>query len=272
MLHLKGKNRIEEPRKIAAQIVSDISSLEGVSGLVFEGGLARGFMDKYSDLDITVLLAKEDEGLVERIRKIASHAEKHGGIDVDLEVHQMDELKRKWSEIERWDYSHAQIVLDADGEVRKLLEEKLSVSTEFWVRRIVICSVLQSWYCCPQRKADCTIAEMWIDRGDPISAHYCVNYGVDLMLKTLFALNREFWPPQKWRIFHSYQLRWTPDGYRGLLEEAIKLRSTSEDELARRLRALRSIWEGTVPKIEEETGLTMKKMSEYYVRKVLRQS
>ncbi len=272
MLNLKGKNRIEECREIATQIVSEISCLKGVSGIVFEGGLTRGFMDNYSDIDITVFLAKKDEAIVKKIKEIASQAEKHRGIDVDLAVHQVDELKRKWSETERWDYSHARIVLDIDDDIRRLFEKKLRVSTEFWVKRIVIYSVMQSWYCCPQREGDYTIAEMWIERGDLISAHYCVNYGINLMLKTLFALNREFWPPEKWMIFQSYHLKWIPEGYCRLLEEAIKLGSMSEDELTRRLRVLRKIWKGTVPKIEEETGLTLKKMSEYYVRKVLRQS
>jgi hypothetical protein len=41
-----------------------------------------------------------------------------------------------------------------------------------------------------------TIAEAWVDRGDMLSAHYCLNYSIELLVKTVFALNKEFLPHQ----------------------------------------------------------------------------
>jgi len=133
---------------------------EGVAGIIFIGGLARGFADKYSNLDIIVFLDCKDE-----------------------------------------------------------------VGT---------------------------IAEMWVDRGDLLSAHYCLNYSVDLVVGILYALNKEFMPTQKWRIFHSYRLKWLPTDYKKLMQEAATVKNLSERNLNRRIKVLRKL--EIAPKIEKETG------------------
>ena len=42
MLKLKGKNQIEALTEIAERLAGEISRIEGVVGMVFSGGLARG--------------------------------------------------------------------------------------------------------------------------------------------------------------------------------------------------------------------------------------
>jgi len=59
VVQLKGENRIKKFRRVAEGLASKISACEGVTGIVFIGGLVRGFADKFSDLDITVFLNKE---------------------------------------------------------------------------------------------------------------------------------------------------------------------------------------------------------------------
>jgi hypothetical protein len=104
------------------------------------------------------------------------------------------------------------------------------------------------------------------------SAHYCLTYSVDLMLEIIFALNKEFLPVQKWRLFYSYSLKWLPKDYVKLLKEAMVIKELSARDLKRRLKALQEMWLGIVPKIEEETGLTADLMTKYYVEKVLNQA
>jgi len=86
-----------------------------------------------------------------------------------------------------------------------------------------------------------------------------------LLLKILFALNKEFLPPTKWRIFYSYRLKWLPEDYKELLEETMYTKNFSVKELNRRLKAIRRLWLNILPKIEDETGLTPKKISECYL-------
>ena len=167
--------------------------------------------------------------------------------------------------------SKAEIIFDPNGMVKQLFDEKLGVSSEFWIRRIVVCSEYLKWYCCPFDEGASTMAEAWIDRGDLLSAQYCLSYSLDTMLRIVFALNKEFVPPAKWKLFYSYTLRWLPTNYKKLLEKIVTIQAFSEGDFQRRLTALRTLWRDILPKIEEETGLKPDAMSKYYVEKILRQ-
>ncbi len=162
---------------------------------------------------------------------VLDEARNSGVEDIDLMIDSLEDFKRReWDETDKWDFSKAaKIIFDPEGEVNKVFREKLKVPKDFWVMRIVVCANFLKWYCCPPREdwvfrrkrlgIPSTISEGWIDRGDLVGAHYCLNYGVDLMLKMLFALNREFLPVPKWRIHYSYGLKWLPEDYRKLLKK-----------------------------------------------------
>jgi len=273
MPKLKGKNQVRRFRRVAEGLVSKISSFEGVAGIVFIGGLVRGFADRFSDVDIIVFLSRRDERLKRRIRGLGVDVQRRLGIDVDLEVHFLEDFRRwKWDEVDRWEFSRAEIVFDPKGEVKKIFKEKLRVRKGFWVRRIVVCGEYLKWYCCPPKGDVGSVAECWVERGDLVSAHYCLTYGVDLLVRIVFALNREFLPAPKWRIFYSYELKWLPENHRRLLGEAMLVKSFSVKEFRRRLEAIRKLWCEMLPKIREETGLTTELISKYYVEKVLHQT
>lgn len=85
---------------------------------------------------------------------------------------------------------NADIAFDPNGMIRQLLDEKLIVSDEFWIRRIAVCGEYLKGYCCPSSEGVSTMAEAWIDRGDLLSAQYCLNYSLDTVLRIVFALNK----------------------------------------------------------------------------------
>jgi predicted nucleotidyltransferase len=272
VVKLKGKNQVRRFRRVAEGLVSKISSFKGVTGIVFIGGLVRGFADRFSDVDIIVFLSGRDEGLRRRIRGLGVGEQRRFGVDVDLEVHFLEDFRRwKWDEVDKWEFSRAEIVFDLKGEVGKVFGEKLRVSEGFWVKRVVVCGEYLKWYCCPPREGVGTVAESWVERGDLVAAHYCLTYGVDLLVRIVFALNREFLPAPKWRIFYSYGLKWLPENYRGFLGEAMLVKSFSVEDFGRRLKVIRELWCGVLPKIKEETGLTAELISKCYVEKVLHQ-
>jgi len=273
MVELKGENQVKRFRQIAEGLVSEVSLLDGVAGIVFIGGLVRGFADEFSDVDIIVFLSGRDEGLRRRIRGLGLDVEKRFGVDVDLEIHFLEDFKRwKWDEVDRWEFSRAKVVFDPKGEVGKVFGEKLRVGKGFWVRRVVVCGEYLKWYCCPPKVDVGTVSECWVERGDLVSAHYCLTYAADLLVRIVFALNREFLPAPKWRIFYSYGLKWLPKNYRELLGEAMLVKSFSAEDFGRRLKAIRKLWGEVLPKIREETGLTTELISKYYVEKVLHQT
>lgn len=273
MLELQGKNEIGKFRKIAESLVTKIVTFKDVTGIVFIGGLVRGFTDKYSDVDMLVFLSEKDEHLRKRLRKIGSDEQERSHIDVDLEVHFIaDFSKPKWSETSRWDFSHAKIVYDPQGKIRKLFKQRLRVPKNFWIKRIVIYSEYLKWYCCPPRENLETMVDAWVARGDIVSAHYYVNYGFDLMLSVLFALNKEFLPPQKWRPFYSYSLKWLPKDYVNSVREVLIVRDFSTGDVNRRLKVMKTMWSQVLSKLKSEMNLTPELISKYYVENVLHQA
>jgi len=273
LVRLSGKNEIDRFRSVAEQLALRVSPLKGVAGVIFIGGLVRGFADRSSDVDVTVFLSEPDEDLRRHIRKIGVDESRNSGLDLDLEIHVLsDFFKRKWDEISMWEFGRAEIVFDPKGAVSRLLRKKLQVSEAFWIRRIAVYAEYLKWYCCPLREEVRTVAETWVDRGDLFSAHYCLNYSVDLVIRLLFALNREFLPAPKWRVFYSYGLKLLPKNYKMLLQEAIIVRSVSVADLKRRMKAIRLLWHEIVHSIEKDAGLSLEQLSKFYVKDVLRQA
>jgi predicted nucleotidyltransferase len=270
---LKGQNNIKEFRRIAQSLVAKIATYKDVAGIVFLGGLVRGFVDKWSDLDITVFLSKRDERLRKQIIKTGSNTQKRFKIDIDLEVHSLEDFKkRQWNETDKWDFSNSKIAFDPEGKIKGLFRQKLRSPKNFWTRRIAVCAEYLKWYCCPPKDNIGTIAETWVDRGDLLAAHYCLSYAVDLLIEMIFALNKEYLPPPKWRMSYSYSLPWSPDSYRKLIEQAMNAKRPSLTEIKRRLEATREMWHKILPKLEEETGMTQDQLSKYYVTEILGQT
>ena len=271
MTELKGENLLDRFKPVAERLVSEISSLKNVSGVVLLGGLARGFMDKYSDLDITVLLETSDSSLKQHIRRICAK-DKLRGLDLDLEIYALADFKAKvWDDMDRWEYSHAKIAFDPEGKTRKAIADKLKVPKSFWIERIAAEVEHLKWYCCSLDESVGTVSEAWVERGDLAAAHYCLNNTSEVMLELAFALNREFLPSPKWRLYYSYKLRRLPEGFKEDMIEAMKIDSISLEEFKRRLKILRDIWTKILPIVEEETNLTTARLHKIYVKNILRQ-
>ncbi len=272
MHRLKGKNCISKHRQIAEALTSQITQHKDVTGILYIGGLTRGFADKHSDIDIIALLTDKDESLRRKLKQLGSDEQKRTGVDIDLEIHFLDDFKnRKWTELNRWDFSNAEIAYDPEGRAKQLFTEKLKAPKAFWLKRIVIFGEYLHWYCCPHDEGEGTMVEAWVDRGDLLSAHYCLNYSIDLMIKIVFALNKQYVPPQKWRIHYSYELKWLPRNYEAFLKDATTIKSLTKRDFRRRLKAVRRMWSEMLPMIMEETGLTPPALSKLYVEKVLHQ-
>jgi predicted nucleotidyltransferase len=268
---LSGTNRIGKFRQVAERLKVQIINHKNVIGIAFIGGLARGFVDESSDLDGIVFFDHKNEALETQIRKIVESESKNSNVEIDLEIHLLENFKKhKWNEIEKWDFSNAEIAYDKSGQIRSIIHSKLKVPKDFWLRRLVECAEYMKWYCCPPKKGTGTVTEAWIHRGDPVSAHFCASYAIELILKTAFALNREFMPPPKWRMFYFRNLKWLPKNY-VLLEDAMKTGDLSVDDLERRVKGIKKIWSEILLKVESDTGLALREIDRYYAERILNQ-
>jgi hypothetical protein len=98
-----------------------------------------------------------------------------------------------------------------------------------------------------------------------------MNCSIDLLLKTVFASNKEFLPPPKWRVLYFRNLKWLPSNH-GLLKDAINLKGLTVEDPNRRLKSLRETLQVILVKMQEETGLSSDQITKYYVERVLHQT
>ncbi len=272
MFQLNGPNRFKEFKNAADELTESLAGIDGVLGVVLLGGVVRGFADRFSDLDVTVFLNEESSDIRRQALMLAQTHEKRSGIDIDLEIHVLDNFRNvDWSEIRMWDFSNSETTYDPKGVVREMLEAKLSVSEDFWIRRLSRSSQYLKWYCCPPREGVGTISESFVERGDILAALYCVNYCIEMILTALFALNRRFYPPPKWRLSYSYSLPWLPKDYRDDLKKIMIVQEISASELYRRIKKIQQMWRQIEDRMSHEFGLTDAELVRYYVQRMLGQ-
>ena len=210
-----------------------------VVAVLLSGSLARGTADHLSDIDMTVFVRREHikAGIPALPDECLSPA-----AWVDLPVHCLerwmdprnDELI--WTMTNRWDKSHAKILHDPQGEALRLLAKKL-VFRPGELRALKREARECMWFVRG-------VAGSWVERGDLVAAHYCVDHGVDRLLDYLFLKNRQFIPYEKWKLPYVRQLPALPHDFDARLQPALLVREVSEAELRRRQLAL-------VPLIDE---------------------
>ena len=126
MIKLRGENQIKKFEQVAEELAHKISANSGVAGIIFIGGLVRGFVDQFSDLDIIVFLKKKDGQLRRKIYDFSLSWAKKSSIDIDLEVHFLEEFKnRELCEVDKWDFSRAKFYFDPEGEIKEVQEGTL---------------------------------------------------------------------------------------------------------------------------------------------------
>jgi len=269
MSWLKGTNRIDTFRMVAHEIVQRVSHFASVCGILYMGGLVRGFADKFSDVDIIVLLNNEDPFTRDFLPSISATLEDKSNLEIDLEVYLIEEYAlREWDEYTKWDLAHSEIAFDRHGNAAAMLKEKLHMSDDDWKLRLSKSMVYFSWYCSPAEDYIPTMSDMWIERGDEASAAYSITYSIELILDMLYSLNRSFLPAPKWRVSYTKSLDWVPTDFDANLREAMLTLEISEEDTKRRAIALKKIWPDILVKAESEFGLNREEARKVYISAV----
>ena len=217
---------------------------EGVVGIVFLGGIARGYFDKFSDVDIIVFKRRNvDLGMK------TEYELKYKGFVIDYEiVNYEDFVESEWDIERRWAFSKVKIFYDPEGKIKALIDRKVCLKDEE-KKWLIIEGVTQSeWYCN-------VVSESWIYRNDVVSAHYSIFIALDELVKALFMLNNRLLPGSKWRIYLVQRLEWLPEEFNEKLREVLLIKDFSIKELERRRSALNYIWRQILPKAEKEVGM-----------------
>ncbi len=190
-----------------------LAALPGVVGIALGGGMARGFVDELSEIDLTLYLTPE-----------AYAAWMAGGAPIPTGIAVLDgmlydiravslaeETARTWSMTDQWDYSYAQILHDPQGALARMKAEKLlPVDSD-----LASGPLFAAWWHYE------LAGKIWIRRGDALQGHLVLNNALAEVVRALFLANREYVPHDKWLVHLSRTLDWTPPHWETRLAQAM---------------------------------------------------
>jgi hypothetical protein len=223
---------------------------EDVVGIVFLGAIPRGYFDRSADIDIA-LFKKQGSAipLKDKFYKVN---------DIEVQIWLSDyesEITSSWDMPKRWTYSQGQIYFDPEGKISRLLEEKVPLKPE--EKRWLVMSgfTLSEWYVN-------RLTQLWVERGNLISAHHMFDQGIIYFFDMLFGLNNELVADMKWRYYCVEQLERLPHHFQEQLKDTMRLHAFTLEELERRKKAFMEMWVDMQPIVEEEAQMTFEEMLE----------
>jgi predicted nucleotidyltransferase len=250
---LKTENKISDFMAALQNKLKDFESLEGVYGITLNGGMSRGYADKFSEIDLVIYLYQDAYNLWSSGKSpVPTGITKFNNYLYDIKLVSLEEEKlRNWDNIALWDLSYAKVLYDPSGEIKKLIEGKLNNNPRPLQAEGSLFSCW--WYF---RLA----GDIWIFRGDIAQGHYILNGAVTKLVEALFQVNGEYIPHEKWIIHFSRTLSWTPDQWEERILEAMNTGDFSLESLIKRQRAIEKLWE------DVDTYITKKECQDFKLK------
>ncbi len=234
---------LEKAKQIAISFAQQYK-VEGVVGIVLLGGIARGYFDQHSDIDIAIF--KRPEAALPTT-PMYQHID---GVEIQCFVEDYEtEIKAHWETAKRWAYTSRQIFYDPAGLIARLLEEKTTLKADERKEMLMRGMALSEWYIN-------RLTQLWIDRGNLISAFDMFAEGLPLFFDALFALNGQLTPSVKWRYYFVERLAILPPNFQEKLKEALLVKGLSIEELDRRKQVFMEMWQAILPFVEQELQMT----------------
>lgn len=230
---------LEKAVAIATDFARGYATPEMV-GIVFLGAIARGYYDPSSDIDIALFKKRSASVPLEGQYLHIDDFEVHYHLS-DYEA----ELDAPWDMPKRWTFSQGRIFHDPDGLTAQLLAKKVPLKLE--ERRWLLMSglSLSEWY-------SNRLSKLWVERGNLISAHQMFGQGLEYFLQMLFALNNELVADTKWQYYCAERLQQLPTNFPERVQETMRLRVFSPEEIDLRRGAFMEMWREILPVVEAE--------------------
>ena len=238
---------LERATRVAKEFAQQYMS-EDVVGIVFLGAIVRGYFDHSADIDIAIFKKQGSEiPLSDKFLEI-------DGFEVQCWLSDYEsELTNSWDMPKRWTYAQGQIYFDPLDKISRLLEEKVPLKPDEKKWLMMSGLTLSEWYVN-------RLTQLWIERGNIVSAHHMFDQGLIYFFDMLFGLNNELVADMKWRYYCVEQLERLPHNFQERIKEVMVLHSISMDELERRQKAFMEIWGEMKPVIEEEVQMSFEEM------------
>jgi hypothetical protein len=221
---------------------------EEVVGIVLLGAIPRGYFDRSADIDIAIF--KNQAADIPLPAKFT----KRDGMEIQCWISDYEvELSAVWDMPRRWTYSQCRIVYDPEGKIARLLSEKVPLRPAEARELLRNGFVLSEWYIN-------RLTQLWVERGNIVSAHQMINQGLVYFFDLLFGWNHGLVPDMKWRYYCVERSERLPANFREGIRETMTLRSFSLEELNRRRKAFMGMWREMRPAVEKELGQTFEEL------------
>jgi predicted nucleotidyltransferase len=238
---------LEKATRVAREFAQRYATDE-VVGIVFLGAVARGYFDESADIDIAIIKRRS------ATMPLPAKFSKVEGLEVHCWLSDFeDELAGQWDMAKRWTFSQAQVFYDPQGDVVRLITERVPLKPAERRQMLMHGLVLSEWYVN-------RLAGLWVKRGNIVSAHHMFCQGLDYFSEMLFALNNRLVPDSKWRYYCLERLPVLPSGFREGVRDTMALHSFSPAELERRQSAFMALWQEMRPVVEGELQMTFDEM------------
>ena len=236
---VSSPNQYEVYFRQARAFAERFAACEGVVGVLLTGGVARGYADHFSELDLAVYLTRSAfEAWTQG--GLSPHPEGDSCLDgwhVDFDyLCYKDELEAEWDPIKRWDRSYAVVLHDPQGWMQEMLARKAILTDEEKQHLASHYLILFGEYFCS------LVVPSWVHRGDLRAAHHCLNTALDSLIRAVFLANDELIPFDKWTLNLSYTLAWTPPDWQTRIEQALLVREFSQTDVERRCTLTRNLF------------------------------
>jgi hypothetical protein len=223
---------------------------EEIVGIVFLGAITRGYFDRSADIDIAIF--KKQASTIPLPKKFSAVE----GLEVQCwESDYETELTAPWDMARRWTYAQGQIYYDPEGKIARLIQEKVPLTPEEARWLLMSGFVLSEWYFN-------RLTQMWVERGNIISAHHMFDQGLIYFFDMLFGMNHQLVADMKWRYYCVEKLEKLPEKFSERIRDIMTVHSLTLEELDRRKAAFMEMWREVQPAVEKELKLTFDEMLE----------
>jgi hypothetical protein len=223
---------------------------EGVVGVVFLGGIARGYFDQHADIDIAIF---KRSGAEIPPTPMYQHVD---GLEIQCFVEDYEtEIDASWDMAKRWAYTSRKIFHDPDGLISQLIEEKVPLKPAERKEMLMRGIALSEWYIN-------RLTQLWINRGNLISAYDMFAEGLSQFFEGLFALNHQLVPATKWRTYCVERLKLLPPNFHERIQEVLLVKAISIEEIERRKQAFMEMWQSILPLVEQEIHMPYAEFSQ----------
>jgi hypothetical protein len=238
---------LEKAARVAQEFAQQYMRDE-IVGIVFLGAIARGYFDHSADIDIAIF-KKQASGIA-----LANKFIQVEGLEVHIWLSDYEtDLTSPWDMARRWTFSQRQVFYDPQGLISRMLDEKVPLRPDEKKWLLMSGVTLSEWYIN-------RLTQLWVERGNLISAHHMFDQGLNYFFDMLFGLNNQLVADTKWRYYCVEKLARLPEHFCQRIQDVMTLRSISVEELERRKEAFMGMWEEMKPIIETEVGLSFDEM------------